>query len=643
MKEKLFEILLKVGVVVFVLFVGTAVWYYTLGRKPKLVLSTSIADKKSTPAAHLLGPGEMILLAGGKATLYDTAAGKEKWSTNLEAARPTPAPTPKATPAAAVEPTLVSNTQHDPAVQLLQTRLDRQTAKVQKWAAELNAKRNKLDTPLKLAAFKEEEAKYQAAVVEARDAAEALRRSGSAAGGASTAMLPSRFAPEQEDNYFESARAEVFTEGTTVCVLQARSLRLLDRGNGRLTKEVPLPGGYSKILHGPGCLYVLGSGGPAGMQVTRIDLREGAAKMVSLAGATSRSHFASSRDPDAGIETQRTAFDADGSELAQMDVRLKERNVTGRQTVKGDSASDWEEADKKTTGGSGADAAVFAQALANDAAREVNGGKEYVDESTYEIVLRRPFNEATAPGTPITVQGRPEIFSSASYDLVAAGRKLIAFDHANKKLWESTLGYPIGGSGYVAEIGDKGAGTMTQPCLEDDKRLYLFDSGFLTAFDRGTGATLWRLPSVGIHKIQLDHGGSVDRGEVIYVTSANESAETLKYSRQATGGGPPLILKVDATTGKLLWKAEKFDQCFVSGGSVYATLETRNGQDLVNSVFQGSKAITSRFKLYKLSARDGKPQWEWFQTRQPLFIAADGRKVSLLFGDELQVLSSIAL
>src|SRR4051794_23836383 len=152
MKEKLFEILLKLGVVVFVLFVGAAVWYYTLGRKPKLVLSTSIADKKSTPAAHLLGPGEMVLLAGGKATLYDTAAGKEKWSTNLETAKPTPAPTPKATPpVAAAEPRLVSNAQHDPEVQLLQSRVQRQTAKVEKWSAELNAKRNKLDTPLKVA------------------------------------------------------------------------------------------------------------------------------------------------------------------------------------------------------------------------------------------------------------------------------------------------------------------------------------------------------------------------------------------------------------------------------------------------------------------------------------------------------------
>jgi outer membrane protein assembly factor BamB len=118
---------------------------------------------------------------------------------------------------------------------------------------------------------------------------------------------------------------------------------------------------------------------------------------------------------------------------------------------------------------------------------------------------------------------------------------------------------------------------------------------------------------------------------VLYVSSANESAETLKYSQQAVRGGEPLTYKIDVKTGQIVWKAEKFDDCFVSGGSVYATRETRNAIDAVNGVFEGSKAIKSRFKLYKLSARDGRPQWEWFQTRRPLRIDADRRKVSLLF------------
>ena len=62
----------------------------------------------------------------------------------------------------------------------------------------------------------------------------------------------------------------------------------------------------------------------------------------------------------------------------------------------------------------------------------------------------------------------------------------------------------------------------------------------------------------------------------------------------------------------------------------------------MNRVFQSSKAIECRWKLYKLASSDGKPQWEWFQTRRPRHILTHGRKVALLFRDELQVLKSIA-
>jgi hypothetical protein len=147
---------------------------------------------------------------------------------------------------------------------------------------------------------------------------------------------------------------------------------------------------------------------------------------------------------------------------------------------------------------------------------------------------------------------------------------------------------------------------------------------------------------VGISKIQLDAGGILDRGPVLYVTSGNGSAETLEYSQQSVAPSLPLIFKVDAGSGKILWKVEKYQDCFVSHGNLYATLESRNAEDLVNSVFQSSKALQTRFKLYKLSARDGQPQWEWFQTRRPLRIEADKKIVSLLFPDELQVLTSRA-
>ena len=158
----------------------------------------------------------------------------------------------------------------------------------------------------------------------------------------------------------------------------------------------------------------------------------------------------------------------------------------------------------------------------------------------------------------------------------------------------------------------------------------------MTAFDRTSGTTLWRLPSVGIRKVQLD--GS----DVLYITSANGDPKTLQYSQESGDPSVSVILKVDRSTGKILWQVDKYENCFVSDGIVYAVMEARNPNDLVDRVFQSSKAVTARFKLYKLSARDGKPQWEWFQPRRPVRIEADKRKVALLFDDELQILSSIA-
>ena len=64
---------------------------------------------------------------------------------------------------------------------------------------------------------------------------------------------------------------------------------------------------------------------------------------------------------------------------------------------------------------------------------------------------------------------------------------------------------------------------------------------------------------------------------------------------------------------------------------------------MVNAVFDRSKAPQCRWKLYKLSPRNGEPQWEWFQTRRPLRVEADRKRVAILFPDELQILTSLAL
>ena len=641
MNDKLFGRSLAAFIVLAALLVGGSFWYYTLGRKPKLIVSTPIGLKTGTPISHMTGPGEVLLLVGTKATLYDTAAGKQKWTSDFTPPSATPPPVPSATPLPVISAKGTppeSNTKHDPMNQILEARIARRAAKLDAWAAQLNTKRAaKLDTPLKVANFNEEEAKYHAEMAEAR-AEKAALRDGS---GVPPASLHADLAANEmsrAENSFELGRSEVFSGAAAIWVAQGRGVRMLDRANGRLIKEIPLAGNFEKVMPGAGSWYVTAINDEGARQITCIAAADGGAKVIEATGTSDRGQFAwrgSGRAED--LQRQRTEFSASGAELAQLDVQLIEEKITERQALKGDSASDWEAADKKGPSGWSSDAMGIVEATANDAQREMTGGKERIDESTYEVVLRRPFNAGIPASIPFKVQGRPEIFSTASFDLVVAGKSLIAFDHANKKVWEATLAFPVSTSYLRDESESATVGSLTRPCLEDEKRLYFFDKGFLTAFDRNSGATLWRLPSVGICKVQLDSGA------VLYVTSGNGSAQSLQYSQQVAAPTLPVLYKIDAASGKILWKQEKYDDCFVSGGSVYVTLETRNAADLVNSVFQSSKAIATRFKLYKLSARTGAVQWEWFQTRRPLRIDADKKKVSLLFADELQVLKSLAL
>ncbi|HEX8294732.1 MAG TPA: PQQ-binding-like beta-propeller repeat protein [Chthoniobacteraceae bacterium] len=619
---------IQIFLIVAVLGTAGVFWYFVVGRKPKVLLSTPIKAGHAQPFTQGVGAGEVLLLVGSKATLYDLGEKKDRWSVDLNTVAPVaavvpaavakPAPTPKlaAKPVAATPPP----EKPDP---LLTARVKKRFAKLEKSAADLHARRDKLKTALQIEAFNESAAKYHAELAEARAEAAPLHRSALAAAGSTIRELDGEdFEERSFRSGFAADQLKVIAEHGTIWIARGKRITGLSSADGRVVRDLQLAGNFTQLERGPQHLYVLAPvGSGETLQIIRIATADGAPNAVTVAVPPEQPTHTWSESGPASPNTPalRTLFSANASSLLQLSVRLVERKITERQTITGDTVSDMEEADKKTTGGWGADAAVIAGVLAKDAEREATGGKELLDESTYEVALQRPF-ETNLPETRATVHGRPELFSTATLDLVVAGKELVAFDHGNKKLWQTQLGQPISGALKEGEVPRHG-----DPCLEAGDRLYFFDRGFLSAFQRETGQALWRLPAAGIHKIQLDPGGT------LYVS---------------TGSGPagiPQLFQIEAKTGRILWKLEKYDDCFLSGKDVYATRETRNAEDMVNAVFDRSKAIQCRWKLYKLSTRDGEPQWEWFQTRRPLSIQTDRKRVSLLFQDELQVLTSLAL
>jgi hypothetical protein len=640
--------LIKTVLVLFAVIVGVVLWYYTIGRKPKLALSAKFSiERMGEPVAHLVGPGEELLLLGNKVTLYNAANGEVKWSADLHvaaapaAAAPAPAtaaPRPAAAPAPAAPPPVAAapGIKPDP---LLAKRVEKKFAKLQTWAAKLNQKRTTLKTPLQIEAFNTEAAKYHSELAEARAEAAQLHGTQPAVAVALPARVEMEEAFARHRGYEDEAgnrRSDIIADGNTVWVLQGRHVFALDRASGHIVKDTPLAGEIADAYSGNGCLYVTVMSLDGVRQIARLTATDARVLPVTSPAGQGRFTWEAGQAPMPVLQPLRSEFRAAHSELLEADIRLVESKITEHQVMSMDGPSAMEEADKKTTGGLGNDAAVFAQALAKDTAREATGGKERIDESTYEVTLQRPFAVGDKPSAPVRVQGRPEIFSIATLDLVVAGQTLIAYDHTGQKRWESKLAEPLSFEEAPLELQPPNADTATssRPCLEDGERLYLFDRAFLNTFERATGKLLWRIPSVGIRKVQLNRRGT------IYVVSANGNADTLHGVSTTT---IPLIIKANAKTGKIAWKLEKYEDCFVSGDDLYASRETRNGEDMVNQVFDRSKAPQTRFKLYKLSTRTGEPQWEWFQIRRPLSIESEGKKVSLLFADELQVIKSIAL
>lgn len=622
MSDKAIKWVIKIGFSLALLLLAGGVWYYTMGRKPKLLISAPIKAGDADTLVRTIAPNEVLLLVGSKATLYDLTTKAARWSANLgaiPAAPPAATPAPQVAKKAASTPPPQAQEKPDP---LLAARVKKRFAKLEKWAGELTAKRDRLKTPLQIEAFNVEAAKYHAELVAAR----------AEAGLAAPARTAIRQQDEDEDDEsrhlnYVSERIEVAALNTSVWIAQGRRLTGLDRADGRVLKTLTLPGNVAALERGADELFVLAAVGEGrDVQVTRVAPGNTPAQAytVTLPPEPREEAWQEGTPHRPSTPEHRILFGANRSSLLQLDVRLKERKLTERVTIPGEAGSDMEEADKKTTGGFGNDALIMAQALSRETEREETGGKEIIDESTYEVTLRRPFSP-TLPAPTAQVRGPAALFSTPTLDLVTGGKDLVAFDHSNKKLWQAQLAQPIAPASRDVWADDSES-SRAHPCLEAGERLYFFDSAYLSAFARQTGQPAWRLPLKNIHKVQLD------------------AADHLYVSTQPGGLGEfPQLFRIEAKTGKVVWKVEKYDDCFVSGKDLYVTRETRNAEDMVNAVFDRSKAPQCRWKLYKLSTRNGDPQWEWFQTRRPTQVEADHKRVSLLFADELQIVTSIAL
>src|SRR4051812_2980836 len=104
MSPKLFNLLFRAALFSVVLILGSGGWYYFGGRHPRVIVSQAITQKEEEPACLQVGPGEVVIVAGDTARLFDTKSGKEKWSANLSAAGAAATSVAAASPAPSTDP-----------------------------------------------------------------------------------------------------------------------------------------------------------------------------------------------------------------------------------------------------------------------------------------------------------------------------------------------------------------------------------------------------------------------------------------------------------------------------------------------------------------------------------------------------------
>ena len=316
-------------------------------------------------------------------------------------------------------------------------------------------------------------------------------------------------------------------------------------------------------------------------------------------------------------------FVADGANVVQVKMDLLEHKTIMRQAMRNQKKK--AQVDGNLTAGQSLDAA---EEMLNEARRAQTGGEEEEDVSRFQVTLRR-WPAGSAPDWTGEVVGPPSFFALKTLNVLVARNVLRVFDKHNRQLWTANLTYSI-----APHYSEDFATEADPPCVESGNTLYVFDQGMLTSFDAAGGAVQWRLTSVGISQVQLDDQ------KHLYVTSTTASPDTIQFSQQVdiSSKANPVILKVDAVTGRVLWRTEGIGtRCFVSGKYVYIAKAatsplTTIGEDPVYY-----------FDLYRLSPSDGHPMWDYSQSRQPVQIEVQENEILIHFAGELQVLKFLTL
>ena len=514
-------------------------------------------------------------------------------------------------------------------VKMFEARMKKRAPKIAELASSIETKRAAAKTDFQKNAVKDDEKRLAAITAEHKADEDALAK-----------LQPASKTEPQEEVQSPAIHSfisiapiapQAVPLGDIVWVVDGTHAVALERSSGEVKQDVPLAGYAQKVIRGDAGIFIVAQSGWETSQITRLTAGSAAQSFYVMTGFNEHAfHTNPNGDREANVQALRVVF---GGQLVRADIQLIERRLKTRDTVNPGTEKKLTQTIAESAGNSNEEVIAISKLMANDAQRLMGGeGREMVDDSSYEVTLRNPF-EPAAPAWKGQLRGRVQLISTPHLNFLTAGTQLFAFTPDNKKIWEATLGAPIplhdnnGESNHAAE-----------PWVEAGAKLYFADGAFLTSFDIASGQVQWRLPGVGFRKLQLDDEGN------LYVACDNLPADSLYFTLDADSSmASPSVMKVAAADGKILWQGDKYQDVWVSGKDVYAYRQLQNAADFQNAVFDRSKVPEGRTKIYKLTRSNGNVSWEWFQSRLPRTVISDHKYVALLFGDELQIIHSISL
>jgi len=444
----------------------------------------------------------------------------------------------------------------------------------------------------------------------------------------------------------ESTRPQTYVDKDSIWICLGDRVLRLNRATGEMKQTIPITGQFESFTPSDTSLLVVSAKNETTRLACRIDLASGevATDEISVPRAEKRAmpnELPSNVQPTAGVllaqaldeqkfnkplDAMSSEFFSTGANLVELRVKLLEPKVTFIQTIKPRGPSKI-----NSTLSASSSSADVAEEVFNDIKRDQTGGVKGIDESRYEATLRRWIGAAPVEWKG-EVTGVPMFFSLKTVDLLVAGKSLTVFDKDNKRLFDAPLAYPIN-SRYNPDRWDR----HSAPAVEGPGGLYFFDEGVLTAFSLPSGEVRWRLTSVGISKVQFDDHGA------LYVDSTSGSPDDIQYSDQIKfDKAAPVLLKIDPTSGKILWQvAQEGQLCFLSGPFLYTVSVQQGGIAMANGLAEALNAPRPDspvyLNIYRLDPADGKILWTFNREEFPSEYTFQQNRFLLRVGNDVQV------